>query len=63
MSARLVYVVEWRSGGAWQFRTFASIDPALRVSRRVADRHGRAMVLPVLPGDVRMMRAGAERVA
>lgn len=61
MSARLVYVVEWRTGGAWRFRVFVRMDAALRVSRRVADRHGRALIVTCLPGDVRMMQEGERR--
>lgn len=63
MTPRLLYLVEWRERGEWCFRMFTMLDAALRVSRRVANRVGRAMVLTVLPGDVRMLQAGAECVA
>lgn len=67
MRARLVYVVEWREDGAWRFRVFtgepAALSVMLRVANRVAMRRACSLprVLPCLPGDVRMLRAGADR--
>lgn len=62
MTPRLVYLVEWRERGRWQFRVFTSEAPALRVAGRMSDQGVLPIIAAVLPGDVRMLQH-AERVA